>query len=225
MFSDVKLSKVTIAGYRSIREPLELIVEDAVTVVLGANDHGKTNLLEALRHLNPDHAYASEDVNWDLDPDSAKFPAIAYELRLTDEEREELARLDTASRRLIAAQTARDEVEESLSELETNADEARQAAKSAIDAVTSAQAAYDAAKSAAGGDPQNEELKNQLSGALAALKEAQRESSTREDQRVVAEGFLEGARLTRDLSRARSVEAQALADDRLTPSLVARPCR
>ena len=36
------------------------------TVVLGANDHGKTNLLNAIRTLNDDCGFTSEDENWDL---------------------------------------------------------------------------------------------------------------------------------------------------------------
>ena len=45
----MRLVKVEIEGYRSISNRLSLHLDPSVTVVLGANDHGKTNLLEALR--------------------------------------------------------------------------------------------------------------------------------------------------------------------------------
>ena len=84
------LLKATIAGFRSIREPVELHLDPSVTVVLGANDHGKSNLLQALLHLNPDNAFSADrDLNWDSS-DRSRFPSVTYELELSDEERKML---------------------------------------------------------------------------------------------------------------------------------------
>ena len=59
----MKLQKIRIEGYRSILKPLEIFLDSRVTVVLGANDHGKTNLLAAIRHLNTDLKFVSYDFN------------------------------------------------------------------------------------------------------------------------------------------------------------------
>ena len=45
------LVKVEIDGYRSFSSRVPLQLDDSVTVILGANDHGKSNFLEALTHL------------------------------------------------------------------------------------------------------------------------------------------------------------------------------
>ena len=51
------LRKVSIRGFRSVRELQELHIDQFVTVLIGANDHGKTNLLDAIRALNTDYEY------------------------------------------------------------------------------------------------------------------------------------------------------------------------
>lgn len=62
----MKLKKVVINGFRSVKGTVPLLVEDRVTVLIGANDHGKTNLLDAIALLNDDGAQlTNDDVNWD----------------------------------------------------------------------------------------------------------------------------------------------------------------
>ena len=85
----MKLSKIRIEGYRSIEKPLELYLEPDVTVILGANDHGKTNILNAITHLNPQNTFKSAtDLNWDHDEEPDRFPSIAFSFVLNKEERE-----------------------------------------------------------------------------------------------------------------------------------------
>jgi predicted ATPase len=83
----MRLKQVTIAGYRSIRKPITLHVEPAVTVVLGPNDHGKTNLLSALLHLNTDSPYANEgDLNWDSDENASSLPSVVGTFSMSQSE-------------------------------------------------------------------------------------------------------------------------------------------
>lgn len=61
----MKLTRVRIDGFRSVKEEARLFVDPKVTILIGANDHGKTNLLEAIRSLNGDRPLKQEDENWD----------------------------------------------------------------------------------------------------------------------------------------------------------------
>jgi predicted ATP-dependent endonuclease of OLD family len=62
----MRLSKLKIKGYRSIKSNEVLVTDDRVTILIGANDHGKTNLLAAIQCLNDDHPITADDRNWDL---------------------------------------------------------------------------------------------------------------------------------------------------------------
>lgn len=66
----MKLTKVVLKGYRSIKQEATLLVDDRVTILIGANDHGKSNLLEAIRCLNDDNRISPDDRNWDMPEDS-----------------------------------------------------------------------------------------------------------------------------------------------------------
>lgn len=61
----MKLKKVVLKGYRSIKQEETLRIDDRVTILIGANDHGKSNLLAAIKCLNDDAAITPDDRNWD----------------------------------------------------------------------------------------------------------------------------------------------------------------
>lgn len=87
----MKLARVQIAGYRSISEKITVHVDPQVTVLLGANDHGKTNILEALTHLNSDVVFdATRDLNWDHTGDPDNFPFLQFHFDLDTNDRERL---------------------------------------------------------------------------------------------------------------------------------------
>lgn len=94
----MKLQKATIEAYRSIRNKMVLIVEPNVTVILGPNDHGKTNLLGALLHLNSDQHFAESDLNWDSHENGETLPLVIGEFFLTAAEREWLLEKENAAR-------------------------------------------------------------------------------------------------------------------------------
>ncbi len=61
------LITVKVENYLSIKGECEFPADSKVTVLLGANDHGKSNLLRTLEHLNFDRPLTAEDQNWDSD--------------------------------------------------------------------------------------------------------------------------------------------------------------
>ena len=63
----MRLTKLRIKGYRSIKSDEILVTDDRVTILIGANDHGKSNLLAAIQCLNDDHPIDEDDRNWDLE--------------------------------------------------------------------------------------------------------------------------------------------------------------
>lgn len=63
----MRLTKLHVRGYRSIKGDATLATDDRVTILIGANDHGKSNLLEAIQCLNDDHPIEEDDRNWDLE--------------------------------------------------------------------------------------------------------------------------------------------------------------
>ncbi len=94
----MKLKRVEIEGYRSIRQKICLIVEPNVTVLLGPNDHGKTNLLSALLHLNSDQQFDKDDLNWDCADQHEELPSVSAEFVLTEEERQYLWETENKAR-------------------------------------------------------------------------------------------------------------------------------
>lgn len=94
------LQSVSIEGYRSFKECVKLDLDPQVTVILGANDHGKTNLLEALEHINADSPFDSDsDTNWDVEDSAAgTSPIIRYKFTLSEEERKTLLDIENAAR-------------------------------------------------------------------------------------------------------------------------------
>lgn len=82
----MRLLEVRINGFRSVKEPLRLHIDPAVSILIGANDHGKTNLLEAIRSLNDDRSFTVEDENWDLVGQNKL--SIEYDFQLDPDESE-----------------------------------------------------------------------------------------------------------------------------------------
>lgn len=104
----MKLVRVKVEGYRSIAKSLQIPLDPAVTVVLGANDHGKSNVLAALHHLNPDSDFAEGDLHWDMEDSPDRFPRIQYELMLDSDECAALLKIENEFRRTPTGSAAGD---------------------------------------------------------------------------------------------------------------------
>jgi predicted ATP-dependent endonuclease of OLD family len=79
----MELKKLKIIGFKSVNGEVELLIDPRVTILIGANDHGKSNLLEAVRGLNDDRPITEEDVHWDLP--TTKEPRIEWHFHCPEE--------------------------------------------------------------------------------------------------------------------------------------------
>lgn len=196
----MKLRQVRIEGYRSIREPLVLDVDQRITVILGANDHGKTNALAAIRHLNEDAPFDRErDLNWDYDQRSDEFPRVDFMLALTDDERGELLRDENEWIQRSEIKSFCERLEEAAAELESQATAAQEA-------LTTARANVEQVR-AASSDTEN----------AAAVPAAEAEVSTLEAQAAASAESATAARGRVQLARAEERRVAASAQGQAAP--------
>ena len=99
----MNLSSILISGFKSFkqRDPkkdkMPFLVDEKITVLIGANDHGKTNVLEAIRRLNDDALITEDDRNWDL-PEDAQ-PRLEWHFTLSHEELSQLKEATPATQK------------------------------------------------------------------------------------------------------------------------------
>ena len=109
------LSVVEITDFLSVKGTIKVNFDRKVTVLLGSNDHGKTNILEAVKHLNDDVPITEDEANWDAEG----LPAIRFGFSMLPADRNEWKNLiDELTKRkkelkrkmeeLVAAQKKRD---------------------------------------------------------------------------------------------------------------------
>ncbi len=84
----MKLKSIWIDGFRSVKDRVRLFVDPRISILIGANDHGKTTLLEAVRCLNEDRPITTDDENWDSVGKGK--PVLEYRFELDPDEFEEL---------------------------------------------------------------------------------------------------------------------------------------
>jgi len=81
------LKRVVVQNFLSFRDRLAIDLDRSITILLGSNDHGKSNLLAALVHLNDEVPITQDECNWD----DLGGPALSFELELTAPEFEKWA--------------------------------------------------------------------------------------------------------------------------------------
>jgi hypothetical protein len=80
----MNLKSMVINGYRSFRTRVELPTPSRTAILIGPNDHGKTNALLALEKLDPEKPFLPAEVNHRFH--SSQQAYISYTLGLTDPE-------------------------------------------------------------------------------------------------------------------------------------------
>ena len=97
----MKLKKVNITGFKSVKGEEVLLIDDRFTVLIGANDHGKTNMLQSIEKLNDDKPITDDDKNWDLKPN--ENTRIEWHFSIDDETLDQFK--NNEKRKLIPNQT------------------------------------------------------------------------------------------------------------------------
>jgi predicted ATP-dependent endonuclease of OLD family len=92
------LTKIEITDFLSIKGSMLLDFDRKVTILLGSNDHGKSNVLKAVEHLNPSQPITEDEANWD----ASGTPSLSFSFSLTLRERNEWKTIvDAVSRRRV----------------------------------------------------------------------------------------------------------------------------
>jgi predicted ATP-dependent endonuclease of OLD family len=216
----MRLVRVSIEGYRSIKERLEVTLDPHVTVLLGANDHGKTNFLQALRHLNDAEAFEADDLNWDHADRADSLPALRFELELAEDEQATLARLDGASRLAASSGILR---EEALSNWREEKERLQEAQDSLAEQKAEVEAAAAAAKQAAEAriaNPEDQNLRNEEAAAAARVMAGKGEQDRLAEVVEACKVEIDGYALSFAIAEGRAIEAEAVREDRSTESAV-----
>jgi len=107
--------------FLSIKGTLPIDFDKKITILLGSNDHGKSNILRALEHLNDDVPITEDEVNWDADG----LPSLFFTFSFTKSETEEWKTLSLSYLKRVAtereSQQAEDDAENLAEEPEASA--------------------------------------------------------------------------------------------------------
>src|ERR1039457_5430564 len=79
------LRQIELNDFLSINGTIPIDVDRKVTILLGSNDHGKSNILAAVQHLNDVVPITEEETNWD----ATTVPSTSFVFSLTFLECEE----------------------------------------------------------------------------------------------------------------------------------------
>jgi predicted ATP-dependent endonuclease of OLD family len=204
----VRLTKVQIEGYRSIKDKLVFHVDKQVTVVLGANDHGKSNLLEALLHLNTDTPFdLDRDLNWDCEDEQERLPLVEWEFRLSDEERSSLGQIDHAFRSIEAIDEFQKELTGEIKDAgQRRAELAKVAKQKQAEASEAAARVEQPEQEPAEGE---EAAASDAASLNAASEGAQRDAEAAATAVEEASTAVEALNLARDLAEAQLIEFEA----------------
>lgn len=86
----MKLKKATIKDFRSVVGIMDLFIDDKITTLVGANEHGKSNVIQALKFLDTSIPFeAGKDYRLD-EASESHFPIIELCLTLSPQDSENI---------------------------------------------------------------------------------------------------------------------------------------
>lgn len=81
------LTSATMSGFKSFRKRTKLPISDRTTILIGPNDHGKTNALFAIDRLNAEKPFGSSEINDRFEGDPAY---IGYTFKINEHDVQDL---------------------------------------------------------------------------------------------------------------------------------------
>src|SRR5690242_15207710 len=92
-----------VSGFRSFRKPVEIFLSPRTTVLIGPNDHGKTNLLLAIERFSPEKEFSATDLN---DRVRGEDAFIEFQLGINDAE---INTIEAGIQQILATEIALEE--------------------------------------------------------------------------------------------------------------------
>ena len=86
----LRLVKMTIDSFKTIATPQDLLFDTKTTILVGANESGKTNVLQAIEYISEKKALKKEDVS-KINRSKRKLPCFTFTFAL-DRETEDWGR-------------------------------------------------------------------------------------------------------------------------------------
>jgi recombinational DNA repair ATPase RecF len=79
------LYAATISGFKSFRKPVSVFFSPRTSILIGPNDHGKTNVLLAIEKLGIDKEFTSQEIN-DRSVREGKIAQMTYQIQVSEAE-------------------------------------------------------------------------------------------------------------------------------------------
>ena len=88
----MKIKKFRIRNFRSIIDSGEVSLDRKITLLIGKNEQGKTNILRGLESFDREYKYSEEDLSYliDTNKDPHKIPIVTLWFELEEEDKKTL---------------------------------------------------------------------------------------------------------------------------------------
>ena len=83
----MKVGCVSIKGFKSIQDTVELHLRDTLTCLIGANEHGKSNILLAIQKIGEQKLNIADKNTVMANDGKEDIPTIMFELRLEEQDK------------------------------------------------------------------------------------------------------------------------------------------
>ena len=82
----MRIKKVRIRNFRSIIDSGEISLDDKITILLGKNEQGKTNVLKAIESFRREYEYEDDDLTYLINPENElqQLPIVTMWFKLDD---------------------------------------------------------------------------------------------------------------------------------------------
>ena len=91
----MRLTRVSIDSFRTIATPQELLLDERATILIGANESGKTNVLQAIQLISPQLKVTKEDIS-KIDRERCikkELPRLTFTFSINKQESEKIGKI------------------------------------------------------------------------------------------------------------------------------------